>query len=108
MIPEKGSTMHSFLIEKEKDTYTYIKLERDRPNPQKSITIIRYDWNKISAKSNTTVITRDHRFGKYQARYFFFAGKKLREKKLSGNYKLIITYQHSKGGEEKFIKNINL
>jgi hypothetical protein len=62
----------------------------------------------IVDSSNATIIKRKHKFSKYQARYFFFVGKKLRGKKLSGKHILVITYKNSKGGIEKFIKNINL
>ena len=62
----------------------------------------------IVDSSNATIIKRKHKFSKYQARYFFFVGKKLGGKKLSGKHILVITYKHSKGGVEKFTKNINL
>ncbi|MDP4709240.1 MAG: M23 family metallopeptidase [Rickettsiaceae bacterium] len=54
------------------------------------------------------LIAREHKFGKYQARYFFYIGKNLRGKKLSGQYSLMIKYTHNTGVVENFIKKITL
>ena len=92
----------------------YIQIQPDRPGAIVGFVDI-FSVNKgdeiilsIVDSSNATIIKRKHKFSKYQARYFFFVGKKLRGKKLSGKHILVITYKNSKGGIEKFIKNINL
>ena len=62
----------------------------------------------IVDSSGKTIITRDHLFGKYQARYFFFIGKKLRGKRMSGGYQLNIKYYHANGGVDNFTERIKL
>lgn len=62
----------------------------------------------IIDSAGKTLVTRDHEFGKYQARYFFFIGKSLRGKRMSGQYKLNIKYYHEKGGVENFEDYIKL
>jgi murein DD-endopeptidase MepM/ murein hydrolase activator NlpD len=62
----------------------------------------------IVDNENKIIIKRDHNFGKYQARYFFYIGKSLRGKKISGDYKLNIKYYHHNGKIENFSKGITL
>ena len=92
----------------------YTQIQPDRPGAIVGFVDI-FSVNKgdeitlyIIDSSNATIIKRKHNFSKYQARYFFFVGKKLRRKKLYGQHTLVITYKHSKGGVEKFTKDINL
>lgn len=62
----------------------------------------------IIDENGKTLVTRAHKFAKYQARYFLFAGKNLRGNRLSGKYKLNIQYNHRQGGSEYFSKEIKL
>jgi hypothetical protein len=62
----------------------------------------------ISDNLNNTIIKREHEFGKYQARYFFYIGKSLRGQKMSGKFKLNVKYYHKNGDIDKFSKDIVL
>jgi len=62
----------------------------------------------ILDSSNNVFAKREHEFGKYQARYFLFAGKNLRGEKLYGEYHLVIKYNHSNGKEDEFRSSIKL
>lgn len=62
----------------------------------------------IADSSGKTIVTRDHLFGKYQARYFFFIGKTLRGNRMSGEYQLNIKYYHANGGVDNFTEHIKL
>lgn len=62
----------------------------------------------ITDDSGKTIVARDHLFGKYQARYFFFIGKKLRGNRMSGEYQLNIEYNHANGGVDNFTERIKL
>jgi len=62
----------------------------------------------IIDQEGSVLIARAHKFGKYQARYFFYIGKNLRGEKLSGEYTLMIKYTHNTGQVESFVKKIIL
>lgn len=62
----------------------------------------------ILDKNGDVMIARSHKFGKYQARYFFYIGKKLRGERLLGEHTLMIKYTHKNGEVESFSKKIKL
>ena len=81
----------------------YIKIQPS--NPKEFVGFIdMFSVNKgdrlevsIIDNSGKLFVTRHHKFGKYQARYFFLLGKKLRGQRLLGDYILKIKYTHSNG-----------
>ncbi len=62
----------------------------------------------ILDSSNNIFAKREHKFGKYQARYFLFVGKNLRGERLRGEYHLVIKYKYLGGKEEEFRSSIKL
>lgn len=62
----------------------------------------------ITDSYGKVVTARDHLFGKYQARYFFFIGKNLRGNRMSGEYQLNIKYYHTNGEVDNFTKQAKL